>query len=56
MVFYQAVLIPWQRHDVIYACSSGIAMSGSDEMDSIFECVVPGACGFLLLRPIVAGA
>jgi hypothetical protein len=27
-----------------------------DEMDSILECVVLGARGFLLLRPIVAGA
>jgi hypothetical protein len=27
-----------------------------DEMDSILECVVLGACGFLLLCPIVAGA
>jgi hypothetical protein len=31
-------------------------MLGSDGMDSILECVVPDACGFLLLCLIVAGA
>jgi hypothetical protein len=31
-------------------------MSGSDGMESIFECVVPNARGFLLLHPIVVGA
>jgi hypothetical protein len=30
-------------------------MSGGDEMDFLLECVVLGACGFLLLHPIVAG-
>jgi hypothetical protein len=28
-------------------------MSGSDKMDSILECVVTGARGFLLLHPVV---
>jgi hypothetical protein len=27
-----------------------------DRMDSLLECPVPGAHGFLLLRPIMAGA
>jgi hypothetical protein len=31
-------------------------MSGSYEMDSMLECIVLGAHGFLLLCPIVAGA
>jgi hypothetical protein len=31
-------------------------MSNGDGMDYLLECVVPGARGFLLLRPIVAGA
>jgi hypothetical protein len=31
-------------------------MSGDDGMDSLLECIVPGACGFLLLHLIVAGA
>jgi hypothetical protein len=31
-------------------------MSGGDVMDSTFECVTPGASGFLLLSPIVARA
>jgi hypothetical protein len=31
-------------------------MSGGDGMDSILECVVPDARGFLLLCPIVVGA
>jgi hypothetical protein len=31
-------------------------MSGGDGINSILECVVPDARGFLLLRPIVAGA
>jgi hypothetical protein len=31
-------------------------MSSGDGMDSLLECVVPGARGFLLLHPIVAGA
>jgi hypothetical protein len=25
-------------------------------MDSLLECVMPGACGFLLLHPIVVDA
>jgi hypothetical protein len=29
---------------------------GGDGMDSLLECLVIGAHGFLLLRPIVAGA
>jgi hypothetical protein len=53
---YQAVLTPWQGHDVILACSPGIATSGSDGMDSLLKCLVPGACGLLLLRPIVVDA
>jgi hypothetical protein len=28
-------------------------MSSGDGMDSLLECIVPGACGFLLLYPIV---
>jgi hypothetical protein len=31
-------------------------MSASDGMDSILDCVVSGARGFLLLCPVVAGA
>jgi hypothetical protein len=31
-------------------------MSGGNGMDSLLECIVPGARGFLLLCPIVAGA
>jgi hypothetical protein len=31
-------------------------MSGGDGTDSILECVVPSARGFLLLHPIVIGA
>jgi hypothetical protein len=31
-------------------------MLGSDGMDSTPKCVVPGARGFLLLCPIMAGA
>jgi hypothetical protein len=31
-------------------------MLDDDGLDSILECVVPSACGFLLLRPIIAGA
>jgi hypothetical protein len=31
-------------------------MSGDDGMDSLLKCIVPGAHGFLLLRPIVVGA
>jgi hypothetical protein len=31
-------------------------MFGGDGMDSLLECIVPGARGFLLLRPIVVGA
>jgi hypothetical protein len=31
-------------------------MSSGDGMDSILECIVLGACGFLLLHPIVGGA
>jgi hypothetical protein len=54
--FYQAVLIPWQHHDDIWACSLGIAMSGVDGMDSILEYVVSDVCWFLLLSPIVPGA
>jgi hypothetical protein len=30
-------------------------MSGGDGMDSILECIVPDARGFLLLCPVVAG-
>jgi hypothetical protein len=30
--------------------------SGVSEMDALLECAVPGARGFLLLRPIVVGA
>jgi hypothetical protein len=41
---YQAVITPWQGHDVIQACSLGIATSGSARMDSLLECSVPGAC------------
>jgi hypothetical protein len=33
-----------------------IAMVGGDGMDSLLECVMLGARGFLLLCPIVAGA
>jgi hypothetical protein len=29
---------------------------GGDGMDSLLECPMPGVLGFLLLRPIVAGA
>jgi hypothetical protein len=29
-------------------------MSGDDGMDSLLECIVPGARGFQLLCPIVA--
>jgi hypothetical protein len=31
-------------------------MLGGDGMDSLLECVAPGAHGFLLLCPIVAGS
>jgi hypothetical protein len=31
-------------------------MSGSDGMDSLIECIVPGARGFLLICPIMTGA
>jgi hypothetical protein len=31
-------------------------MSGSDGMDSLLKCVMPGVFGFLLLHPIMAGA
>jgi hypothetical protein len=31
-------------------------MSGSDGMDSLLECIVPGALGSVLLHPIMAGA
>jgi hypothetical protein len=31
-------------------------MLGGDGMNSILECIVSGVRGFLLLRPIVAGA
>jgi hypothetical protein len=34
-------------------CSTGTAASGGGEMDALLECAVPGARGFLLLRPIV---
>jgi hypothetical protein len=54
--FYQAVLIPWQCHDDILACSPGLVMSGGDGMDSILECMMSGARGFLLLRPIASSA
>jgi hypothetical protein len=53
---YQEVFIPCQDHDVIWACSLGIAAPGGGEMDALLECVVPRVCGFLLLRPIVVGA
>jgi hypothetical protein len=46
----------WQSHDGIYACSPSLAMSGDDWMDSILECVLSGACGFLLVCPVVPGA
>jgi hypothetical protein len=32
------------------------SLLGSVGMDSLLECLVPGACGLLPLRPIVAGA
>jgi hypothetical protein len=54
--FYQTVLIPGKSHDVIYTCSTGLAMSGGDGIDSILECVLSGERGLLLLRPIVPGA
>jgi hypothetical protein len=28
-------------------------MSGSDEMDSLLECILLDACGFLMLRPFM---
>jgi hypothetical protein len=31
-------------------------MLGNEGMDSILECVVMGACGFLVLRPVVTCA
>jgi hypothetical protein len=31
-------------------------MSNGEGMDSLLECVMPGACGFLLLHPIVVDA
>jgi hypothetical protein len=54
--FYQVVLIPWKSHDGIYVCSLGLAMSGGNGMDFILECILSGARGFLLLRPIVLDA
>jgi hypothetical protein len=49
------MLIPWQSHDGIYACSPGLAMLGDDGMDSILVCALSGVRGFLLLCPIVPG-
>jgi hypothetical protein len=54
--FYQMVLIPWQSHDGIYACSLGLTMLGGDGMDSTIECIFSSARGFQLLCPIVPGA
>jgi hypothetical protein len=31
-------------------------MSSDNGMDSILECIVPDACRFLLLHPVMAGA
>jgi hypothetical protein len=53
---YQSVLIPWQDHDVILACSSGTTVFGGGKMGALLEYVVPGPCGFLLLCPIMVGA
>jgi hypothetical protein len=54
--FYQVMLIPWQSHRDPSACIPGIAMLGSDGMDSTLEYILSDARGFLLLRPFVPDA
>jgi hypothetical protein len=47
--FYQVVVIAWPSDDALLARTLGIAVSGSDGMDSILECVLQGARRLLLL-------
>jgi hypothetical protein len=55
--FTGGMLILYQSHHDIYACTLGLATtSGSDEMDSTLEYMLSGVPGFLWPRSVVPGA
>jgi hypothetical protein len=53
--FYQVMLIPWKSHHDPKLCIPGIAISGSDGMDSLLEYILSDERGFLQLCPFVPG-
>jgi hypothetical protein len=49
------MLKPWKSHHDPKLCIPGIAISGSDGMDSLLEYILSDERGFLQLCPFVPG-